>query len=182
MSVTEQTFPKLLLEDPGRRWELHGGQLREKPPMSYRHNFAVVYLGGQLLRQLDPAAFQVRINLGHVRRTEQNYFIPDVFVLPVAHIGPDRDRPDMVEIYDRPLPLVVEVWSPSTGEYDVDTKFAEYRKRGDAEIWRLHPFERTLTVWRRRDDGGYDEAVYHGGTVEPIAVPGVTIDLDALFA
>ena len=50
MSVTEQSFPQLLLEDPERQWELPGGLLREKPPMSYGHDFAMVYLGGQLLR------------------------------------------------------------------------------------------------------------------------------------
>ena len=182
MSVTERTFPALLLDDPERKWELHGGQPRAKPPMSYRHNYAVVYLGGQLLRRLDPAEYQVRINVGHVRRTEQDHFIPDVFVLPVAHLGPDRDRPDAVEIYDQPLPLVVEVWSPSTRAYDVDTKFAEYRRRGDAEIWRLHPFERTLIAWRRQPDGSYVESIHHGGSVAPIALPGVMVDLDALFA
>lgn len=30
-----------------------------------------------------------------------------------------------LEVYDTPLPLVVEVWSPSTGSYDVDAKVPE---------------------------------------------------------
>jgi Uma2 family endonuclease len=54
-----------------------------------------------------------------------------------------------LEIYDEPLPLVAEVWSPSTGGYDVLAKLPEYRRRGDTEIWLLHPYERTLTAWRR---------------------------------
>jgi Uma2 family endonuclease len=182
MPVTEQTFHRIMIEDPEGHWELQNGQLREKPPMSFRHNDSMVYLGRQLLMQLDPAEFRVRINAGHVRRTEHNYFIPDVFVLPVAYVGPDRDRADIWEVYDQPLPLVVEVWFPSTGLYDVETKFAEYRKRGDTEIWRLHPFERTLTVWRRRTDGRYIKSVRHGGAIDPIALPGVTIDLDQLFS
>ena len=78
--------------------------------------------------------------------------------------------------------MVVEVWSPSTGGYDVDAKLPEYQRRGDLEIWRLHPYERTQTVWRRRADGSCDESAYHGGTIEPLGLPGVTIDLDALFA
>jgi Uma2 family endonuclease len=77
--------------------------------------------------------------------------------------------------------LVVEVWSPSTGGYDIDAKLPTYRARGDREIWRIHPYERTLTTWRRQPDGSYAETVHRGGTIEPIAVPGVTIDLDALF-
>ena len=179
--TTDQILQRIMLEDPEGPWEIYDGELREKPPMSFRHNNAMTYLGRQLLLQLDPAEFLVRINSGHVRRTEKNYFIPDIFVFPVAYVGPDRDRPDVLEIYDQPLPLVVEVWSPSTGRYDVDTKFAVYRQRGDAEIWRLHPFERRLTVWRRQPDGTYAESVYHGGSVAPTALPGVKIELDPLF-
>lgn len=91
-----------------------------------------------------------------------------------------RGRPGL-EVYEGPLPLVVEVWSPSTGEYDVDTKLPEYQRRGDLEIWRLHPFDRTLIAWRRQPDGSYSESQYTGGTVRPVALPGVAIDLDTLF-
>jgi Uma2 family endonuclease len=80
------------------------------------------------------------------------------------------------------LPLVVEIWSPSTGDYDVDEKLPEYRRRGEQEIWRLHPFDRTLTVWRRQADGSYVETLHRGGTVSPAAFPWVTIDLGVLFA
>ena len=82
----------------------------------------------------------------------------------------------------RPPPLVVEVWDPPLGDYDSDAKLPAYREHGDQEIWRLHPFERTLTVWRRQLDGIYIESVYHGGTVEPATLPGVKIELDPLFA
>ena len=101
--------------------------------------------------------------------------IPSSFA---AHLS---DQPNTLEVYERPLPLV-EVWSLSTGEYDIDSKLPEYQARGDLEIWRLHSFDRTLTVWRRRDDGTYTETVITSGTIEPIALPGVTIDLDDLFA
>jgi Uma2 family endonuclease len=78
---------------------------------------------------------------------------------------------------------VVEVWSPTTGNYDLETKLGEYQRRGDREIWLIHPYDRTLTTWRRQPDGSYAESHHdHGGTVQPTALPGVTIDLDALFA
>ena len=182
MPLTEQTYHRIALEDPEGQWELHEGRPREKPAMSYRHNFAIVYLGAQLLRQLDPARFEVRLNLGHVRHADETYYVPDLFVLPVALLGPDRDRPDVLEVYDAPLPLVVEVWSPSTGGYDVDAKLPAYERRGDLEIWRLHPFERTLSARRRQPDGSYAETVHRGGIVRPAALPEVAIDLDALFA
>jgi hypothetical protein len=64
--------------------------------------------------------------------------------------NPFRDRDDVLEVDDAPLPLVVEVWSRSTGGDDVEEKLADDQRRGDAEIWRLHPFEKTLTRWVRR--------------------------------
>jgi Uma2 family endonuclease len=92
-----------------------------------------------------------------------------------------RDLPNALEVYNEPLPLVVEVWSPSTGQYDVDTKIPDYRRRGDTEIWRLHARDRTLTVWHRQSDGRYSEATYTGGIVWSMALPGLSIDLDELF-
>jgi Uma2 family endonuclease len=181
MTVSEETFRRLALEDPESHWELDHGHLRRKPGMSYPHNFAMTYLGHQLMSQLDPAVYEIRINAGHVNQTARSYYIPDVFVLPTAMLGPERDRFDVLEVYDQPLPLVVEVWSPSTGTYDVDRKIPEYMRRGDLEIWRIHPAERTLMARRRRHDGTYEEQVYRGGTVQPAHLPGVTIDLDALF-
>jgi Uma2 family endonuclease len=87
-----------------------------------------------------------------------------------------------LEIYTEPLPFVLEVWSPRTGEYDVETKLPEYRARGDREIWLLNPYGHDLVAWRRREDGTYERATYRGGKVQLFALPEVTIDLDALFA
>ena len=92
-----------------------------------------------------------------------------------------HERPGTFEVFEDPVPLVVEVWSPSTGDYEIDDKLREYQLRGDMEIWRLHPYERTLWTWRRQPGGSYVETVVTSGAVEPAALPGVTIDLDALF-
>jgi Uma2 family endonuclease len=155
--------------------------LREKPTMSFEHNNALVELGYQLRSQLDPDLYVVRINVGRVRRLDETYYIPDVYVVPVGLTTALRGHPNILESYDAPLPLVSEIWSPSTGAYDVDQKLPEYKRRGDLEIWRLHPFEHTLTAWRRKPDGDYAEVVLHGGLVQPVALPNVTINLDALF-
>jgi Uma2 family endonuclease len=182
MPVTERTYRAVALEDPEGQWELHRGRLREKPSMSFGHNDNMMELGRQLLTQLDRGVYRVRINSGRLRRQDETYYIPDVIVFPVEYSDHFRELPNSLEVYDRPVPLVVEVWSPSTGEYDIDSKLPEYQARGDLEIWRLHPFDRTLTVWRRQDDGSYETFAQTGGTIEPVALPGVTIDLDALFA
>ena len=180
MPVSEQTYLQLALEDPNQ-WELHCGNLRRKPGMTFEHNRVAWELSFRLGQQLDRSQFEVRLGMGHVRRSAENYYIPDVFVIPIELTPPLRGRRDVLEAYDAPLPLVVEVWSPSTGDYDVDSKLPEYQRRGDREIWRIHPFDRTLTAWRREPEGSYTESHYTGGTVQPIALPNVTIDLDTLF-
>lgn len=182
MAVSQQTFEQLALEDPEGRWELHHGRLREKPGMTWAHNQLAVMLGFQLLQQLNQEVFHVRINLGRVRLSDETYYIPDVAVVPAEYSIPIRARQDTLEVYDRPLPFVAEVWSPSTGEYDVDAKLPGYQRRGDAEIWRLHPYERTVMVWRRQPDGSYAESMERGGSVDVASLPGVVIDLGRLFA
>jgi len=181
MPVKEQTFERFALSDPERRWELHKGQPREKPAMSVGHNRALYRLDRELLRQLNPDRFEVRVNSARARRGDETYYIPDLMVVPVDDVAALPNRPDVLEVYGQPLPLVVEIWSPSTGDYDIEGKLPEYQRRGDNEIWRLHPFDRVLTVWRRQPDGEYVESVYRGGIVEVASLPGVSIDLDALF-
>ena len=180
MPVSERTFKRVALEDPEGHWELYCGQLRRKPGMTYDHNNVAMNLVFQLMQQVDRAVFQVRHNSGHVRRSSESYYIPDVFVFPTKLAEPLRGR-IVLENYREPLPLVVEIWSPSTGDYDIEVKLLEYQRRGDLEIWRIHPYERTLTAWRRQPDGSYVEGVHVGGVLEPVALPNVTIDLDNLF-
>jgi Uma2 family endonuclease len=182
MPVSEETYRQLALADPHGHWELHCGRLREKPNMTVEHNYIMTRLFRFLIQQLDDREFDVRSNSGRLRQSTENYYIPDVYVVPMDLIRPLRRRRDILEAYEAPLPLVVEVWSPSTGDYDVDTKLPEYQRRGDLEIWRIHPYEFTLTAWRRQPDGSYLETRYTGGIVHPVALPGVAIDLDVLFA
>lgn len=181
MPVSEAVFRKLALEEPDAQWELHCGSPRRKPGMTAQHNRSMFRLAVSLFQQVDQREFDVRCNSGHVRRSAERYYIPDVAVIPVSLVRPQLDQRTL-EFYEEPLPLLVEVWSPSTGDYDVESKLVEYQQRGDLEIWRLHPYERTLIAWRRQPDGSYTETIYTGGAVRPVALPNVVIDLDALFA
>jgi Uma2 family endonuclease len=180
MSMTEQKFREMALDDPEGHWELHCGEPRRKPVMTMEHNDVQFELAVLLHQQLDPGQFRVRSNAGHVRISSENYYIPDVFVIPMALREPLRGTREL-ETYEGPLPLVVEVWSRSTGTYDVEVKLREYRRRGHVEIWRIHPYDRTLTAWRRQLYGSYAESVFTGGIVQPIALSRVDVDLDALF-
>lgn len=181
MPISAETFERVALEDPDGKWELYCGQLRRKPGMTTRHNHSARRLGYLLQNQLDWGDYEVSVDEALVRRPGGDTFTPDVIVIPAELVRRlDRERPTGLEVYDEPLPLIVEVWSPSTGEHDRTTKLHDYQARGDAEIWLLHPNDRTLTSWRRQPDGSYTEQVYRGGVVHATAIP-AAINLDELF-
>jgi Uma2 family endonuclease len=177
--MSEDAYQRFVLSGVEGNWELHDGRLVEKPGVTWRHGEIHVLLGHLLLSQLDRAQFRVVSEL-RVRRSATTVFMPDLMVVPTAYSEEIRDQP-VLAIFSDPLPLVVEVWSRSTGDDDVDAKIPIYQQRGDLEIWRIHAYERTLTAWRRQPDGSYQESVHCGGIVTPVALPGVAIDLDTLF-
>ncbi|MDQ2652649.1 MAG: Uma2 family endonuclease [Chloroflexota bacterium] len=178
--ITEQEYRDLALEEP--RLELWDGEPREKPTMSMKHEGVAFYLGHSLATQLDRGLFWISVNGGKARISGSTYFIPDVMVVQAELVTPYRDDPRALAAWSEPLLLVVEVWSPSTDGYDQARKLNAYKERGDQEIWYIHPYERTLTAWRKQPDGSYHEAVYAGGVVPAEALPGVVIDLDELLS
>jgi Uma2 family endonuclease len=180
--VSEETYVRLALDDPDTRWELHDGLLVEKPGMSITHLDVMALLGHLLAQQLDIRLFRVLTNDGRLRRTSRNYFIPDVSVVSAELIRQLRiAQPRGLGVFDEPLLFVAEGWSPSTGRYDARIKIPTYQLRGDQEIWRVHPFERTVTAWRRRPDGDCDQIEFTSGKVQLHALPQVIIDLDVMF-
>ena len=181
MPISRETYERVALEDPDGSWELVCGRLRQKPIMTTEHNMAARRLMVMLVRQLDEDEYAVSLDQARVTISAGTDYIPDLIVIPRSAVRRLMERPGTFETYDEPLPLVVEVWSRSTDTYDVNTKLQEYQQRGDAEIRRIHPYQRTLTAWRRQPDGSYTETLYHGGVIEPVALPGVRIDIDRLF-
>ena len=182
MPIPDKLYEQVALHDPDGHWELHDGQLVRKPAMTSEHNYIFRRLGRILSQQLDAEAFDVAVDNARLRVSTCRYYVPDVCVIPMDLVRRRLTRSPRLEVFDEPLPLVVEVWSPSTGDYDVDSKLPEYQRRGDLEIWRIHPYERTVTVRRREPDGRYTEMLYYGGTLRPATLRGVIIDLDYLFA
>lgn len=180
--MSEAEFRRFSLGDPQGLWELYRGRLRERPWMSVELGDVMVQLAAMLHGQLERNEFKVRVQHGRLRLSSQTYYIPDLAVVPAPFERALRAHPGSLDAYPEPLPLVVEIWSPSTGDYDINEKLRDYQQRGDLEIWRIHPYERTLTAWRRQSDGAYAEIVYRGGAVKPASLPGVVIDLAALFA
>jgi Uma2 family endonuclease len=181
MPISEATYERVALEDGDGIWELVCGRLLEKPPMTAEHEDIGARLSRRLNMQLDERLYSVRANSGRLKIPGGNYRIPDVCVIPREFVRELQSSPGTFEVYAQPMPLVVEVWSPSTGGYDVEKKLLEYQERGDLEIWRIHPYERTLIAWCRWPDGSYTETLYTGGSVQLAFLPNVTIDPDSLF-
>lgn len=179
--MSEAEYREFALGDAGGQWELVRGHLREKPGMSVEHGDVLLDFATSLRNQLDRSEFRVRAQHARLKRSTETYYVPDVAVIPTRLVLGLKERRRSLEAYPEPLPLVAEIWSPSTGRYDIYRKLPDYQARGDLEIWYIDPYERTVTVWRRQPDGTYSERLYRGGTVRPEALPGVVIDLDELF-
>ena len=174
-------YERLAVHDDYRFVELRDGVLVEKPPLSVGHLWTIDVLSRHLIVQLDHDAFLVSSNNARLR-VGDSHVVPDVVVLPSLHTKALLERnPHQLAVFEDPVPLVVEVWSASTGGSDTETKIPLYQARGEREIWRPHPVERTMTAWVRRPDGAYDEAVHTGGIVECAALPGVQVDVGTLF-
>ena len=180
MPVSAETYERVTLEDPEGRWELACGRLVRKPIMTTEHADAARRLTRRLVIQLDEDEYSVGETV-RLRVSSGSYRVPDVCVVPREYVRRLRERPGTFEVYDDAVPLVVEVWSPSTGDYDVEEKLRQYQQRGDLEIWRIHPYDRTLTAWRRQSDDSYTQTLYRGGAVESVALPNVVIEIDRLF-
>ncbi len=179
--LTNEDFEAFLLSGIEGHWELHDGVLVEKPGMTWDHQVAMVELASQLRIWLPRHAFRVQVE-SRVRRPEATVLQPDVMVIP-EHYGDEfRNQPGTLAIFSRPLPFVAEVWSVSTGEYDVLAKLPIYQQRGDEEIWLIHPYDKTVTSWRRQPDGTYLSSVHHEGTIRLAALPDVVIDVAELFS
>ena len=181
-TMSEKAYRDLALDDSGERWELVRWQLWERPGMSVTHDRTTMKVVGLLLRQLDWEEFWVSASLARLRVSADTYYIPDVAVIPMTMVRRLAETPRALDAYAEPVPLVVEVWSPSTGKRDIELKLPDYQRRSDLEIWFIHPFERTLTAWRRQRDGSYHDTLYREGIVRPDSLPLVAINLDELFA
>lgn len=180
--IDRLTYERLAVREGYRFVELRDGVLVEKPPMTFRHAMTVEDLGHDLRSQIDRRDHMVFVENARLRVAD-SYLIPDIAVVPTKMVRELLERtPNRLAVYDEPISLVVEVWSPSTGQYDVATKVPLYQARGDREIWCVQPVDRTLTAWARRDGGTYPEQTIRAGTIECAALPGVRIDLAALLA
>ena len=132
--MSEEAYRQFALGDPSGQWELHHGQLREKPGMCVEHGGIMDSLLAFLYGQLDRNEYRIRTTHARLRRSAETYYVPDIAVIPTTVVQALLEQPGSLDAYAEPLPLVVEIWSPSTERYDINEKLPDYQERGDLEI------------------------------------------------
>lgn len=181
MPIDLETYRLVTLEDPESNWQLICRRLKRKPERTEMHRRIIADLQTRLQTSLTRGA-DVYVDGLYLLAGSEHRLIPDVAVLSADILGKGGEPIGGKPAIEEPVALVVELWSPEIDGHDFDTKIWQYQARGDREIWSIHPLERTLTACLRHADGSYTEEVFRSGIVRPVALPGVNIDLDELFA
>lgn len=174
------TYDDLLaLPDDGNRYELIDGVLVEMPSPSFFHGRLVL----ELIRLID--AYLTPRGLGRylftapvdVRLTDTLVVAPDIFVVNPQRADAFANPPAVSGAPD----LIVEVLSPWNRAHDQITKRQLYERAGVPEYWIAGRVATTLTIDVLRD-GRYVERPVVAGLVTSEVLPGLEIDIAALFA
>lgn len=125
------------------RWELIDGVLMMSPPVEWRHD-AGSHRIRCLVEQAAPAEFIVLGGPAATIIDDRTWVEPDVFV---------GRRSDLGEKWlDHPPVLAVEVLSPSSRLYDLNTKFERYQRARIPSYWVFDPDPAAprLLAWQLR--------------------------------
>jgi Uma2 family endonuclease len=161
---------------PDARVELIEGEIIDMAPIGNDHQSIVDQLTRQLVTMVGERAI-VRVQ-GSIRLSQWSEPGPDLVLLEPR---PDFYRGEFALGTD--TLLVIEV-SDSTLRYDRDVKVPLYARHGVPEVWVVDVNGNALLVYGSLRDGKYERNVLlERPTSVPIArLPGVTLDLTALFA
>src|SRR5215210_7893806 len=102
-TMSEAEYRRFALGDPQGQWELHQGQLREKPGMSVEHGGVMMLLVEWLLNQLDRNEYRIRAGHARLRRSADVHCMPGVAVIPTGLEQAPRERPGSLDSYADPL-------------------------------------------------------------------------------
>lgn len=167
-----ETFPS-----DGKRYEVIGGELIVSPAPSQRHQLLQLEIAALLRDHVRPhrlgRAYTAPVD---VRFTAIDQVQPDVVVLLK-----ERRHIYTANVMHGPPDLAVEIISPSSRQTDPTVKYRLYEQHGVKEYWLVDPEARTLRLFALRD-GRYVESQPKAGTLHSEVLPGLTVDLAALFA
>jgi Uma2 family endonuclease len=150
------------MPDDGNRYELIDGMLHVSPCPVPRHQLVLGELFF-LLRAACPPGLLVMVAPMDVQPDRLNSLQPDVLVTRPADFGPKN-------LPVAPL-LAVEVLSPSTRLYDLNTKRSAYEQMGVPSYWIVDPTgSGTITAVELDGAGRYRQAAHVEGDEEFVAL------------
>jgi Uma2 family endonuclease len=141
----------LAMPDDGQRYELVRGELRTMTPASSGHGVIGMFLGASLVEHVK------RNPPGAVFNADTGFRLastPDtVRCADVAFIRRERAQVTYLEGFWPGAPdLAAEVVSPSDSSREVQEKVFEWLDAGTRMVLVLEPKDRSVTVYRSRDD------------------------------
>ena len=157
------------------RFELIDGELLVSSAPEMQHQYAVDHLLFELMSYLRPRRDALAVTSPTDIEIVPNTIVqPDVYVVPYVDGKRPRQRP-----YKGPLPLAIEVRSPSTARND-QVKKRRFYVRAGVEYWVVDLESRVVF----RNAPGDERVDVHAERIEwraPAAPEPVAIDLEALF-
>jgi len=165
------------LPDEGKRYELIGGELWEMPSPSWNHQMVLSRLNKVLDRFVSArelgavvfAPFDIRLS-------------PNVVVQPdIVYVSTGRLASVAPQFLMGAPDLLVEVLSPSTRDRDLGVKLRLYADARVREVWFADLEPPDLRILAMGDDGDYVPVPPVGGAVQSVVLPGLRVDIAALF-
>ena len=181
------TYADYLTWPDGERWELIDGEAYMMSPAPSRKHQEIsielasqfhVFLKGKPCRVYD-APFDVRLPQ-HADQPDDEI---ETVVQPDIVVVCDRSKLDDKGCKGAP-DLVIEILSPSTSKMDMQNKFFLYQRVGVKEYWLVHPFDKTVMVFRRNDQNEFGRAEMYASD-DRVSVPllgELIIDLKDVFS
>ncbi|MDR2040791.1 MAG: Uma2 family endonuclease [Tannerella sp.] len=170
-----------------RRRELIDGMVRlmsPAPRLSHQRICANLLINiGAKLREtgcgcsIFAAPFDVRLPKNGEKEDEKIYTVvqPDICVVC------DLTKLDERGCLGAP-DLIIEIQSPSSAKYDLNTKFNLYEAAGVREYWVAPQTAGYILKFVLQSDGKYDEGtVYEKGKIGSTVLEGLEIDLNDIF-
>ena len=157
--------------------EVVNGEIRKMPPNKILHADTVENLADLLKASADRNTIQVRVSTFGlvIRREPLTTRVPDIAVF-VRNQVVDQDG----YIHSAPE-LIVEVLSPANTRAERAEKLQDYESLGVPEVWVISPEARTVEVLSLKDGRLRTTALLRDGQIKPVHLPGVSVDVAAIW-
>lgn len=163
------------LGETRERYELVDGVVLMSPSPTPQHQNLIGLIYRLIAAYLDDnpigqVFLELDVHLGTGPRGGDLVYRPDVMFLSREKAARVGDR--VAETPD----LIVEVVSPSSRRFDLETKKADYERAGVAEYWIIDP-ERDAMTFYRLESGRYGEIKPEADTLNSTVLEGFILDL-----